>query len=352
MGLIEEIESKKKEYFTDGYPMSIGEITNLYSNDELIINPDFQRFFRWTIYQKTRFIESIFLGIPIPSIFIYQRADGVWELVDGLQRISSILEFMNILKGKEPIPLEGTENLPGLKDMVWEKLPMSLKLQFKRSKIDVKIITKESDVNAKFDVFERINTGGSFLSEQEVRNSLLIMLNKNIYNWLKDLSEYPNFRNCISISDRLISEQYDTELVLRYLSILKFNYDKQDISSFLSDSLKRIVKEGVIDLDLEGANFKKLFDILSIALGDNCFKKYDFVKNEFRGKFLESAFESITYGLGYHIDYYTDSKSELVKEKIIDMWQSETFTNYSGSGSNAKTRIPNLIKFAYEYFRI
>ena len=93
MSLIEEIKVRVKEFKTDGYPMSIGEIINLYESREMVINPNFQRFFRWSQAQKTRFIESILLGIPTPAIFVYQRDDGVWELVDGLQRISTILEF-------------------------------------------------------------------------------------------------------------------------------------------------------------------------------------------------------------------------------------------------------------------
>ncbi|UOG40021.1 DUF262 domain-containing protein (plasmid) [Leptospira noguchii] len=84
------ISDKKKEYRTDSYPMSIGEIMSMYQAGELIIDPDFQRFFRWTPQQKTNLIESILLGIPIPSIFVYQREDGKRELVDGLQRVSTV----------------------------------------------------------------------------------------------------------------------------------------------------------------------------------------------------------------------------------------------------------------------
>ena len=94
MNLLGQVEEKRKEIFTDSYPMSIGELVNLYKDGDLEINPAFQRFFRWTDLQKTRLIESILLGIPIPSIFVAQRDDGVWDLVDGLQRISTILNFM------------------------------------------------------------------------------------------------------------------------------------------------------------------------------------------------------------------------------------------------------------------
>ena len=94
MGLDQEIEAKRAEVRTDGYPMSIGELINLYRDGELDIHPEFQRFYRWSPEQKSRLIESIMLGIPIPSIFVSQREDGVWDVIDGLQRLSTIFELV------------------------------------------------------------------------------------------------------------------------------------------------------------------------------------------------------------------------------------------------------------------
>src|SRR5580704_3813127 len=97
MTLMTEIETVQRAVNTDSYQMSVGEITNLYRDGELIINPIFQRLFRWNDSQKSKLIESILIGIPLPSIFVYETTDGKWELVDGLQRISTLLEFMGLL---------------------------------------------------------------------------------------------------------------------------------------------------------------------------------------------------------------------------------------------------------------
>src|SRR5215204_5137795 len=103
MTLQERIENRRKEIRTDGYPVSIGEWISLYENRELDIHPEFQRVFRWTDAQKTSLIESILLGIPIPSVFVSQRADGVWDVVDGLQRLSTIFQFMGIFKDENGV---------------------------------------------------------------------------------------------------------------------------------------------------------------------------------------------------------------------------------------------------------
>ena len=98
MPLTEEIDKRRKEIRTDSYPMSIGELANLYDEQELELPPEFQRFFRWTIAQKSRWIESLLLGIPTPSVFVAQRKDGVWDAVDGLQRLPTIFEVMGVLR--------------------------------------------------------------------------------------------------------------------------------------------------------------------------------------------------------------------------------------------------------------
>ncbi len=113
MSLREEIEDRRRAINTDAYAMSIGELINLYRDDELDIHPEFQRFFRWSDEQKSRLIESLLLGIPIPSIFIQQRQDGVWDVIDGLQRLSTIFQLVGILKNEEggivdPLILRGT----------------------------------------------------------------------------------------------------------------------------------------------------------------------------------------------------------------------------------------------------
>src|ERR1700688_3717602 len=123
--LSEEIAQAKRLVRTDAYQMSIGEIVSMYDNREIIIDPDFQRLFRWNNSQKSKLIESLLLGIPLPSIFVFEKGDGSWELIDGLQRISTILEFMGSLRSPDgglhpPSVLEATKYLPSLHNAVWE----------------------------------------------------------------------------------------------------------------------------------------------------------------------------------------------------------------------------------------
>jgi len=360
-----EIDDRKKEFKTDSYPISIGEIKSMYENGEIIINPDFQRLFRWTNYQKTKLVESILLGIPIPPIFVYQREDGLWEVVDGLQRLSTILQFFGILKKADetlypPLVLSATKYLPSLKNIVWNKneeketeLPLPLQLYFKRSKLQFSIILNESDHSAKFEVFQRLNTGGTFASNQEIRNVVMLMVNREVFDWFKELSNDDNFLNTISLSDKLIQEQYQMELALRFISLRYYEYSpRKDVKEFLDDTLDEILKDSDFNFNNIKRNFKKTFELLNSALGEDVFKKYYSDTDSFKGKFLESAYEAIAVGISYNLEKYSLDNLDTIREKVKALWSESDFIKNSGSGTNASMRIPKIIPFTKQFFSI
>ena len=372
MSLQEEIDKTRKEIKTDSYSMSIGELINLYQSNELEIYPDFQRFFRWTKYQKSTFIESIILGIPIPPIFVSQREDGVWDVVDGLQRLSTIYEFVGVLGGDESTKkhensgraafseLQETVYLPSLKGKKWNdendtenSLTMAQRLLIKRAKITVNIVEKESDRMVKYELFQRLNTGGSIATPQEVRNCIVLMLNKNLYELMRSLADRSAFKNCIALSDRLYEEQYDMELVLRFM--LLFDKDEQelptlkgDVSDFLTSSIRDKASEPNGDSRKIQQAFDVTFDLLNQTLGDNSFKRYRPEDNRFLGGFLLSAYEVIALGIGYH--YQNPINASDVSDKIKSIWTHKTYQKWSGAGVNATRRLPHLIKLGREVF--
>ena len=172
MTLNEEIKKHRSHIRSDGYAMSVGELISMYQSGEIDVRPQFQRFFRWTESQKSRLIESLLLGIPIPSIFVSQREDGVWDAIDGQQRLSTIFQFVGILRGengaiRDPLTLTETRYLKALGGKTWSEnsgsgsgIGQDNQLLIKRSKIDVKIILRESSDDSKYELFQRLNTGG------------------------------------------------------------------------------------------------------------------------------------------------------------------------------------------------
>jgi len=366
MSLQEEIDKTRQEIRTDGYSMSVGEWMSLYQSNEIDINPDFQRFFRWSDHQKSTFIESILLGIPIPPIFVSQRDDGVWDVVDGVQRLSTIYEFTGLLKKDEQgentqsVALQKTTYLPSLEGKKWDdpndedhSLTQTQRLLIRRAKIAVNIVQKESDAMIKYELFQRLNTGGTVATQQEIRNCILLMLNRSLHELMQKLATYEPFKNCIALSDRLYEEQYDMELVLRF--ILLFDQDNQsiqklggDVNVFLTEKMREMALDQELDYFHIEQAFKTTFNILNETTGDNSFKRYKSDGDRFLGGFLLSAYEVIALGIGYN--YENLPPTNQISNCIKSIWSNSTYKNWSGAGVNAARRLPYLIPFGREVF--
>ncbi len=367
MGLTEEFVKAQKEISADGYEMSFGEIINLYRDEELVINPNYQRLFRWDIKRQSRFIESILLSIPVPPIFVFQGDDGVWELIDGLQRISTILKFTGYLKDEsgqvvEPSVLTKTNFLPSLEGKQWKPSPLypddgigaALQLQIKRARLRVEILRRESDVNIKYEVFQRLNTGGAILEEQEVRNCTGYMLNPEFQDWIISLSENEDFRITTDQTKNALEKQYGVELVLRFLSFRLFQYRSSlDVHEYLDESLRFLASSDNFNYKGEAFVFDQTFSMLNRALGKDAFKKWNGIK--FSGKFLMSVYEVVVSGVSKNLETLLtlseEEQNQFVRAKAKSLWEDRVFQKNSGAGVRGTTRLLNLLPMAKDFFK-
>jgi hypothetical protein len=357
------LEEQIKEYSTvvssNSYSMSVGELASMYKDGELNLHPEFQRFFRWTDEQKSRFIESLLLGIPIPPIFVSQRDDGKWDVIDGLQRLSTIFELMGELLNEEgekvePLKLTKTKYLEALQDKTWEnknnpenELPTSARIEIKRARFDVNIVKSSSSTMAKYEIFQRLNTGGSLATPQEVRNCVLLMTSESFFNWFKELGKYPNFQACLVLTDRKEDEAFDLELLTRFIVMVNSEISKlqaiDELDSFLTDEIHRIASKNDFDkISLQTA-FEQTFDFLNEILGEDSFKK--FKGNKYSGPILMPLFEIIAVGLGYrllHGHTLPDPTSFKEQHKVI---LSDAQLNREISGSTSRNRIPKTVEY-------
>lgn len=368
--LSDKIKELKKEIVSDSYSMSIGELISLYNDEELDIHPRFQRLFRWSSYQKTRFIESILLNIPIPPIFVSQNEEGVWDVIDGVQRLSTIFQFVGKLKDQDgntvdKLVLEGTKALPELEGLYWESdspfesvLPKDVKLDFKRSRIVVNIVKKESDTSAKYELFQRLNTGGSNLSDQEVRNCLMIMSNPSFYDFVEKLSLNENFIETTPISNRLVDEQYRMELITRYLiavncDLSNIRKEYKDLAPLLDEKILELGDSKQFNFEVQEYLFNSVFKIIKSLDQINCedvFKKY--VNGRFSGPVLSAAFLTITVGIANALQNSDGITEDFTKiaELIKGLHEQNIFYTYTRAGIRAVDRFETLTSFGKEYF--
>jgi len=165
--LEEQIEKAQRNLQTHRLNLSYSELASMYECQELTIAPEYQRHFHWMDTQKTRFIESILLGFPMSAIFVVQNTEGLWELVDGMQRLATVFEFMGVLKnsGEQPMPpfrlsfASQTTQLSLLEGLAFAELSPRICSSIQQATCRVEIIKIGNNQNLKYEVFARLNPG-------------------------------------------------------------------------------------------------------------------------------------------------------------------------------------------------
>ena len=345
--ILSDIENSRNTLQTDKLDMSFGEIMNMYERDEIIINPDFQRLYRWTDYQKTRFIESVIIGIPIPPIFVAEDSQGRWEVVDGLQRLSTIFSFFGILKNmpeKNNWMLGAGDMIQTLDGFTCDTLPLKIQLNIKRSSFRIEIIKWNSQYDLRFELFNRLNTGGTPLTNQEIRNSLYRSISSKFNDYLKELSAYQNFVDVVDIPKEKIDQLYLEELVLRFMSLYRNRqHVNKSIALHMTDFMKQCVENDNFKYDQYSQIFKKTFDILR-GVGTGIF-------NSANREFSTAIYDTTTIGIAENIHLYSEKKPIVIKDKINKVKSDEVYQKMVRSGgNNSVQRVKKRLEFANSIF--
>lgn len=366
MNLEEELEKAQQSVSTDSYSMSVGELISSYVSGEIEVHPEFQRVFRWSDFQKTRLIESFLLGLPIPPIFVFQKGSGQWELIDGLQRVSTILEFVGELKtrdGKPKPPLVLTESkyLTQLLGVAWHEnthgalrtLPDALKLRLKKARIDVKILLPKSAEVSKFELFDRLNTGGSHATPQEVRNCLLLMQDPSFFEWLDKLAKWSSFETTIALTEKQKQEQYNLELLVRFFVLQQTTEEEAkkipDLETYLNEKSLELAKGINFDRATAEETFKFTFDALADLFGDGVFRRpRQNGQPGFTGPFLLAAFEVIALGLAINVDKARANGPDWIRERVEQLWAQDLVKSI---GMRASQRLAQTIPLARSHFQ-
>ena len=315
--VLNDVNETRNSLSTDRLDMSFGEITGMYERDEIVIDPEFQRLFRWSGEQQTRFMESLLLGIPIPPIFVAEDENGVWELVDGLQRISTVISFYGSLrtipeKNKWTL-LEG-DLVSSLEGYNIDTLPLKLNLNIKRAVCRIEVIKWNSKMDMRYELFSRLNTGGSPLTAQEIRNCIFRGTSSKFNRYLIKMSGDEKFKALIRPTSKQDEEKYLEELVLRFATLVN---DWKNVNEGLSGYMTKYMKKVVEDKDFDYVSLENLFTRTIKVL-------YPFGFEIFRAKgnglLSTSLYDGITIGVASNIDYYEKTDKNIVQLKAVTVF--------------------------------
>lgn len=327
--------SKRIEFYLTEYTVEL--LVNKMNSDEFIV-PPYQREYTWEPDRKSRFIESLILGLPIPFLFFWEMPNGKLEIVDGSQRLRSLQEFVN-----GGLQLGELESLTAISGFSFFDLPASRRRKIINRSIRGIVLNEHADEQARFDMFARINTGSKIANTAEVRRGALA---GDFMNLVIELAAHDSFTQLAPVSKKDLDEREREELVARFFAYGNgLDGYKDRPSEFIFNYVKetnRLVATNPNLINEYREEFLRVMEFISAVF------PYGFRRNA-KGKATPRArFESIAIGTRCALAERPDLAPEDVPD-VMDWITDKAYSSViSSDGANAIAKLRERINFVKE----
>lgn len=308
---------------------------------KILMNPDFQRNVVWKPIQKSRFIESAILQIPIPPFYMKKRSDGIMVIIDGLQRTTALSEFLN-----NKFSLCNLEALSDLNDKTFqdlEKLDSSLSTKIEDKQLLFYILGPSVPMPVVYDIFNRINTGGTKLERQEIRNCVFI---GNSTVFLKRVVNSDSFIKSIDngISDNRMKAR---EAILRCIAfvIQPFDSYQGSIDDFLEKAMKKLNAMSSIEIDDLESKTLKTFDLTYDFFGKSNFR---IPGVNTRGR-INVAVMEVIFNCFWNKQISDFPKQNIVIRSFQNLLRDTEFLESFRISTSSKSGVNKRFKLAHQY---
>lgn len=324
---------------------SVYELLRQYQNGRIILDAEFQRNLVWNKNDMSRFIESIILDLPIPALFFNQTVENKYIVVDGRQRISTLISFLGKAKENDVFEylnfkLTGLKGLPYLNGKTYQDLKeyIGLQARIEDKALNIFVIKPSVKLDIIYDIFDRINTGGTKLNKQEVRNALLAGKSTKL---LQELVQKQYFKEAINngISDKRMKAQ---ETVLRILSFMIFDFEtdyKGSMSNFLEMGMRELNKTDDNTIDELRNRFEKVMQLSYLIFGENNFSLQIKEKSK---RINLSIMDSVCHFLDTTNENFIETHKEKIRENyeilVNDTNYIQTVTLATSSSEKVQER--------------
>ena len=334
-----EAEEKEQDENTDNYPnlsikieqaqYSIFELKRKYDKDRICIDPDFQRNLVWTNKQKSELIESVIMQIPLPLIYLAENEDGKLVVVDGRQRLTTFFQFLD-----NEFRLKDLKILPQINGMNFNELEESHLYSryvtiIEDTQLVVQIIKYPTKDRVRFDIFDRVNRGGTPLNKQEMRNALY---QGNATKLLDELSKMKSFKDATggAISPKHMKDKYVILRALCFYLLWRGNIlDKNKKRMEYRSDMEELLGAGMNLFNKMALNsiflLKQLFD-RTMTRAYQCLGKDGFripSNGKIRRPISMTLFETLFY---YFTCFDKTSVSNLeMKKGVVELLQDEEY---------------------------
>jgi uncharacterized protein with ParB-like and HNH nuclease domain len=328
-----EIRDERRNVGFDSYDITVKQLVDMVSEKQINISPDYQRRFIWDIERQSQLIESIFLGIPIPSLFMATNEDSTWEVIDGLQRLTTLMNFAGT-DSPSPLTLKGLEKIYSLNGAKFNDLSSNLKLSFVTRPIRVTVLNDLSDYQVRFDLFERLNTGGITLHEQEIRNCVF----QGPFNdFIKNCARDERLDTLVKRSDKTGRGNLE-ELTLKFFAYYENrNQFSHSVKEFLNEYMEEKTEKFSNKKELSKI-FDQTLNALVIALPDGI------VRSNRPNSTPLVLFEAVTVGVA---DIITNGKA-IDAKKLRKLLDDEGLKALTTGATNSLNKLSGRINYIAE----
>ena len=343
-------EEKQRELVTSVVDYNLGTLSQLVLDGTIDLSPKYQRRFRWDKARQSKLIESFLMNVPVPPIFLNEDQYGQYSVIDGKQRLMAITEFF---KGK--LELTDLNVFSDINHQNFDTLPPKLQSVIKtRPTLRAIIILRQSDEDVKFEVFQRLNTGGVRLNPQEIRNSAYP---GPLNDLILDLSENKQFHRLLGVKIKhrstIYQEMRDAEFVLRYFT---FRDTWQDFKG----SMKRLMDRYMADnqhmpknkIEELKQDFMNTVQVVERGFGEFAFRRYLPEKGQWRGQVLASLYDAEMFASrGLNPEQVENKKAQITAELAV-LFQKEEFLKAISAATNNignfRTRVSTVLDMLRE----
>lgn len=335
-----ELESNQRKAIMEQRDTSLFEYHRWKQQGRINLNPDWQRDYVWRGKRPSYLIESIFMKIPIPVLFLAKTQDGNYEVIDGVQRLTTIYSFF-----EDKFQLSGLEVYPELNGLKFSELSRAQQSQLEDSVITNFQLSEHTPQDLLFATFERINTGGVQLNEMEIRNCIY---RGTLNAKLRELAENKDFIQCVNmrnISDRM----FDRSLVLRFLAFGELRFDKASsgLKSFLNRFFENYRNPSEAMLTAFDRRFKRAMKNCLSVFGNHAFRLRRIDSKgggEWAPRVNATIFQVLSTSLSQYDSAQIATRSDAIFEEYLDILNDQRWIDAISKATGDAANI----KYAFE----
>lgn len=334
--VLEKVEEIKR-VFTDKRDFPLSTIREMFADGDIIPQPDYQRDYVMDDKRASKLVESLLMGIPIPTVYLCEEHDGTYSVIDGQQRMTSFVRYLN-----NDFALKGLEELVELNGKKFKDLDKVYQRMLKSSSLNSIILTKESQ-ELKYEIFARLNQGSLKLKPQELRNCIY---RGSFNNLLESIAEN-NKLLPILFQEENKRKNYQ-EYILRFFALRNYLEYSSSMTKTMNDYMSKHQNDEEKEIDAAKRLFNKTIDIVKQIFGDTAFCVYDRTKQDFVRKFSGPVYDSIIIACSYFDNHDLMSHGDEIRKQVLEVRKNNAeYQDFTYAATGSKNRVIGRITMIY-----